>query len=295
MKLVMGELQSKRFEEPDEIVSLPNLNGQVVVLGETYIGRYTHQPGWRWSKDVKPLVGTPSCQIHHQGVILSGHMQITTNDGAQRIIGPGEAFDIPPGHDGCTIGEEPVVSIEFRGVRDWAKPNTASGRILATLLFTDIVGSTAIASKIGDTAWKQLLAQHYDRVRLELERFHGYEVKTTGDGILAIFDGAARSVNCASRICSISKQDGIEVRAGIHTGEVERFTDSVQGVAVHMAARVMALAEAGEVWLSAPTVALLEGSGLTFSDAGEYELKGFEGARRLYRLNTEYSESPKNE
>ena len=280
----MGEIQSKRFDEPDEVVSLPNLTGQIVVLGELYVGRYVHQPGWCWSKDVKPLVGTPSCQIHHQGVVLSGYTQITSDEGGQRTFGPGEVFDVSPGHDGCIVGEEPCVTIEFRGVRDWARPRVAGERVLATLLFTDIVGSTALAARLGDQPWQELLARHYDRVRLELDRFRGYEIKTTGDGFLALFDGAARAIRCAAAICRVARKDGIEVRAGIHTGEVERHTDTIQGVAVHVAARIAARAGAGEVLLSAPTVVLVEGSGLSFSDAGEHELKGLEGRRRLYRL-----------
>lgn len=287
----MGEIQTKRFDEPDEVVSLPNLTGQIVVLGELYVGRYVHQPGWRWSKDVKPLVGTPSCQYHHQGVVLSGYAQITTDDGGQRTMGPGEAFDVPPGHDGQVVGDEPFVTIEFRGVRDWAKPTAAGERVLATLLFTDIVGSTAIAARLGDTAWTDLKARHYDRVRLELERFRGYEIETTGDGFLAFFDGTARAVRCAAAICQVARNDGIEVRTGVHSGEVERHIDRVHGVAVHLAARITALAGPGEVLLSASTVALLEGSGLTFSDAGEHGLKGFEGRRRLYRLVGDHSAS----
>jgi class 3 adenylate cyclase len=280
----MGELQSKRFDEPDEVISHPKLKGQIVVLGETYVGRYVHQPGWRWSDDVKPLVGTPSCQYHHQGIVVSGYMQVTTDDGAQRIIGPGEAFDIPPGHDAWVVGEEPHVSIEFLGVRDWARPKTAGERVLATLLFTDLVGSTAIAARLGDAAWKQLLTRHFDRVRLELDRFRGYEIKTTGDGFLALFDGTVRAVRCAAAICQAARRDGLEVRAGVHSGEVERYLDKVEGVAVHVAARIMALAGPGEVLLSASTAALLEGAGLSFVDAGEHELKGLEGRRRLYRL-----------
>lgn len=226
---------------------------------------------------------TPSCQIHHQGVVLSGQMQISSEDGIQRTIGPREAFDIQPGHDGWVVGEEPCVFIEFHGVREWGKPQLGA-RFLTTLLFTDIVGSTAAAARLGDTAWKQLLARHYDRVRLERERFRGEESKTTGDGFLALFDGTARAVRCAAAICKVAREDELEVRTGIHSGEVERYTDSIQGVAVHMAQRIMSLAGPGEVWLSSPTVALLEGSGLAFSDAGEHELKGFEVARRLYRL-----------
>lgn len=282
----MGKILVKRFDEPDEVVSVPGQVSNVVTLGDTYVAWSVAQPGWRWSKDVKPLVGTPSCQIHHQGVVLSGQIQISSEDGIQRTIGPREAFDIQPGHDGWVVGEEPCVFIEFHGVRDWGKPQLGA-RFLTTLLFTDIVGSTATAARLGDTAWKQLLARHYDRVRLELERYHGEESKTTGDGFLALFDGTARAAYCATAICRVAREDELEVRTGIHSGEVELYTDSVQGVAVHMAHRIMSLAGPGEVWLSAPTVALLEGSGLTFVDIGEHELKGFEGLRRLYRLINE--------
>jgi class 3 adenylate cyclase len=120
---------------------------------------------------------------------------------------------------------------------------------------------------------------------LELDRFRGYEVKTTGDGFLALFDGAARAIRCAAAICRAASGDGIEVRAGVHTGEIEHHTEDIRGVAVHVVSRVGALAGAGEVLASASTVALLEGSGLTFEDAGEHELKGLSGARRLYRLS----------
>jgi hypothetical protein len=109
-------------------------------------------------------------------------MQISSDEGIQRTFGPREAFDIPPGHDGWVLGEEPCIFIEFRGVRDWGKLQLGA-RVLTTLLFTDIVGSTAIAARLGDMAWMELLARHYDRVRLELEKYHGEESKTTGDGI----------------------------------------------------------------------------------------------------------------
>lgn len=282
----MGEILVKRFDEPDEVISVPNQISQVVVLGDTYVARSVAQPGWRWSTDVKPLVGTLSCQIHHQGLVLSGRMQILTNEGALRSLEPGDVIDLQPGHDGWVVGDEPCVFIEFHGVRDWGKPMLGA-RVLTTLLFTDIVGSTAIATRLGDTAWKALLAQHYDRVRLELERYRGEESKTTGDGFLALFDGTARAVKCAAAICQAARRDGLEVRVGVHSGEIERYPDSVQGLAVHVAARVTALAGPGEVLLSASTMALLEGSGLSFSDAGEHELKGLEGRRRLYRLATD--------
>lgn len=280
----MGKILIKRFDEPDEVIELPGVTSKVVTLGETYVAWSISQPGWHWSKDMKSLVGTSSCQIHHQAVMISGYLRVLSDEGMERTIGPGEAFEIEPGHDGWVVGDEPCVYIEFHGVREWGKPQLGT-RVLKTMLFTDIVGSTALATRLGDMAWKEVLRRHYHRVRSELEKYRGEESKTTGDGFLAFFDGTARAAHCAIAICKAAQEDGLEVRVGIHVGEVELYPDSVQGVAVHMAERIMSQAGAGEAFLSTPTVALLEGSGLTFTDAGEYELKGFEGMRRLYRLN----------
>jgi len=113
----------------------------------------------------------------------------------------------------------------------------------------------------------------------------------TGDGFLALFDGTARAVRCAAAICRVAREDGIEVRAGVHSGEVERYADDLRGVAVHAAARIAALAGPGDVLVSASTVALLEGSGLSFSDAGEHELRGLTGRRRIYRPTGDHSPS----
>jgi class 3 adenylate cyclase len=280
----MAEIAVREFEEPDEVVELPGLSGAIVVVGESYVGRFVHKPGWRWSKDIKPLVGTPSCPYHHQGIVLSGRMVIQTDEGARRTLSPGEVFDVPPGHDGWVVGDAACITIEFRGARDWARPRIDGERVLATLLFTDLVGSTALAARMGDAAWKELLARHYDRVRRELERFRGHEVKTTGDGLLILFDGAARALRCGAAIARVARLDGVEVRIGVHSGEIERHTDGVHGMGVHLAARIMALAGPGEVLVSASTVALLEGAGLAFEDAGEHALKGVPGPRRIYRL-----------
>jgi len=280
----MGALQSKRFDEPDELVTLPLLTWQVVVLGEVYVARSVHEPGWKWSEHVKPVVGTRSCQHHHQGVVLSGQMEIETDAGARRRIGPGEAYEVPPGHDSWVVGNEPMVTIEFTGVRGWAKPTEAGERVVATLLVTDIVGSTAVAAELGDAAWKERLARHGDRVRVQLDRFRGFEVTTTGDGFLAMFDGAARAVRCAAAIRDGAEEDGLRIRAGVHAGEIERQADNIRGVAVHAVARIAALADPGEVLVSAPAASLLEGSDLALEDAGEHELKGLPGRRRLHRL-----------
>lgn len=280
----MGALQSKRFDEPDELITLPLLTWQVVVLGEVYVARSVHEPGWRWSEHVKPVVGTPSCQHHHQGVVLSGQMEIETDAGARRRIGAGEAYEVPPGHDSWVVGDEPMVTIEFSGVRGWAKPTEAGERVVATLLVTDIVGSTAVAAELGDAAWTERLARHGDHVRVQLDRFRGFEVTTTGDGFLAMFDGAARAVRCAAAIRDGAEEEGLRIRAGVHSGEIERQADNIRGVAVHAVARIAALADPGEVLVSAPAASLLEGSDLALEDAGEHELKGLPGRRRLHRL-----------
>jgi class 3 adenylate cyclase len=274
----------RQFDEPDEVLSLPLLEAQIVTLGEVQIARIVHQPGWRWSEHVKPVVGTPSCEHHHQGVVISGELQFVTDDGVRRRVRAGEAYDVPPGHDGMVLGKEAAIAVEFAGVRGWGKPPETGERVLATLVVTDIVDSTAKAADLGDSRWKALLGRHSDRVRLELDRFRGFEVATTGDGFLAMFDGPTRAVRCAAALIDVAERDELQIRVGVHTGEVEREAGNVRGVAVHAATRVAALAKPGEVLVSSAAVALVEGSGLTFEDAGEHELKGLAGRRRLYRL-----------
>jgi class 3 adenylate cyclase len=279
----MAGLESKSFDEPDELLELPLLTVKTIVLGEVHVSWVVHQPGWSWSEHVKPIVGTPSCQHHHQGIVLSGRAEVTTDAGARRVIGPGEVYDVPPGHDGRVVGDEPVVMFEFTGARGWGKPAEAE-RVVATLLVTDIVGSTAVATRLGDAAWKRLLGRHADRVRVELDRFRGVEVAATGDGFLAMFDGTGRAVRCAAAIRLAARADKLEIRAGVHSGEVEREGNSLRGVAVHAVTRIASLAQPGEVLVSEAAAGLLEGSGLELEDAGEHELKGLPGHRRLYRL-----------
>ena len=157
-------------------------------------------------------------------------------------------------------------------------------RVLATVLFTDIVGSTARAAELGDARWKQILSLHDARARTEIQKHGGAYVHTTGDGLLATFDGPARAVRCAQAIAGSVRDIDIEIRAGCHTGEVERVGDQVQGLAVHIGARVAALAGNSEVWTSSTVKDLTAGSGLRFEDAGEHELKGVPDRWRLYRV-----------
>ena len=280
----MAGLQSRRFDEPDELVTHPLLTEEIVALGEVHVARTVHQPGWSWAEHVKPIVGTPSCLHHHRGVVLEGRLGVETDDGARRVIGAGEAFEIPPGHNAWVEGDEAAVTIEFAGVRDWAKAPELGERTLATVLVTDIVDSTAIAARLGDRAWMELLARHSDRVRVELDRFRGHEVTTTGDGFLALFDGPSRAVRCAAGIGNAARLDDLQIRAGVHTGEIERDADNVRGLAVHAAARIAAAAAPGEILVSEQSAGLLEGASVTLEDAGEHDLKGLPGARRLFRL-----------
>jgi class 3 adenylate cyclase len=167
------------------------------------------------------------------------------------------------------------------GVRVGEDPD----RRLLTLLFTDIVGSTAHASTVGDARWRELLDRHDAVVRRQLARFRGCEVKTMGDGFLATFDGPARAVECACAIRDAAAQLGLQVRSGVHTGEVEVRSDDVAGLGVVIAARVSALAEPGTVWTSRTVADLVVGSGLVFTDRGAHELKGVPGTWGLYAVD----------
>jgi class 3 adenylate cyclase len=155
-------------------------------------------------------------------------------------------------------------------------------RVLATVLFTDIVGSTELAAALGDQRWRDLLDRHHGTVRRNLERFRGHEIKTTGDGFLATFDGPARAVRCACAIAEDIRSLGIEVRAGLHTGECEIIGDDVGGIAVHIGARVAAIAGASEVLVSGTVKDLVAGSGLRFHDRGAHSLKGIPGEWRIF-------------
>lgn len=157
-------------------------------------------------------------------------------------------------------------------------------RVLATVLFTDIVGSTERAVDLGDRSWQELLRRHHGLVRDELRRYRGVEQDTTGDGFFATFDGPARAVRCAQRICEGVRGLGLEVRAGVHTGECERAAEKLGGIAVHIGARVMAQAQPGEVLVSSTVRDLVSGSGLSFAERGAHRLKGIPGAWNLYAV-----------
>ena len=167
-----------------------------------------------------------------------------------------------------------------------AQATTTSRRVLATILFTDIVASTERARELGDRRWRELLQAHDASVRREIMRFRGNEVKSTGDGFLADFDGPARAIRCAMAITEAMAPLGIQVRAGLHTGEVERTKSDILGIAVHLAARIMDTATAGGVVVSRTVKDLVAGSGIEFDDAGAHCLKGLEEKWQLFKVRT---------
>jgi class 3 adenylate cyclase len=162
------------------------------------------------------------------------------------------------------------------------RPEVEVDRILTTLMFTDIVGSTERAAALGDQAWRSLLDAHDRTVRDQLRRFRGKEINTTGDGFLASFDGPARAIRCAQAINEAIRPLGLDLHLGVHTGECEVRGDDLGGLSVHIAGRIGSLAEAGEVLVSGTVKDLVVGSRIEFVDRGEHQLKGVPGAWRLY-------------
>lgn len=274
--------RAKSFRNPEQVRRFPNGLIETVSHSETTIGRFHLEPGWRWSRDVRPIAQTRFCEIRHQGVVLRGRLRIETEAGEVYEVGVDDVYDILPGHDGLVVGDEPFEAIEFASARLYAAPADGD-RVLAAMLCTDIVDSTAHLRRLGDSAWREVLLQHNHQARGEFNRFRGREIQTTGDGFLAIFDGPARAVRCARAIGQSVAGLGLVVRAGVHTGEVELIGDDIRGLAVHETARIAGVAKGGEVLVSATTRHLLSGSGLSFESAGIHELKGLADGE-LFRL-----------
>ena len=279
-------LQRRRFSESTDVRAIPRGRIDVVELDDAVVGRMTYEPGWRWSVDVRPIAGTDTCQYHHLGVSLSGRLRAQMADGAELEIAPGDVFEIPPGHDAWVVGDEPWVSVDFESMRTYGRQLDDRGeRTLASIVFTDIVDSTRRAEELGPARWRDLVGEHNRKASMAIDRHRGRLVKTTGDGVLAQFDGAERAVRGAAAIRDAVEGLGLAIRAGVHTGEVQIVAGDVRGIAVHTAARIMADAGSGEILVSATVMDLLDGSGLAFEDAGIHELKGLHGPRQLYRLS----------
>jgi class 3 adenylate cyclase len=281
----MPRLLRRNFNEPEETRRFPHGTVRIVSLGEIVYGEYRWTPGWRWSTDIKPIVGTELCQHHHFGFTLEGRLHVSMKDGSTLDIQAGDAYEIPPGHDAWVVGDENFVAIEFSGSRTFGiAPGALGGGIIATLVFTDIVGSTAVVARVGDAAWREMLLAHNAAMRFEIDRHRGRELKTTGDGFLSVFDSASRAVRCGQAMIAAARAVGLDIRVGCHTGEVEIVGDDAHGVAVHAAARVMSLASAGQVFVSWTTRDLLAGSGIAVASEGAHELKGLEEPREIFRV-----------
>jgi len=229
---------------------------------------------------ILPAVRVPTLVIHRTGdqaVSIEGGRDVAAHIPGARLVefsGNDHIFYVGDNADGIADAIEEF----FTG----APARIEADRVLATVLFTDIVGSTEKAAALGDKRWRRLLDDHHATIRRVLARFRGREVKTTGDGFLATFDGPARGVRCACAITEAIKSLGIEVRAGLHTGECEMMGDDVGGIAVHIGARVAALAGAGEVLVSSTVKDLVAGSGLSFGARGSQTLKGIPGEWQIF-------------
>lgn len=195
---------------------------------------------------------------------------------------PGARFVELPGETHVPWWDSDDLVDEIEEFLTGVRPTRLENRVLATTLFTDIVDSTLKANELGDRAWAELLSRHHELVRKDIQRYAGEEIDTAGDGFFALFDGPARAIRCAIGARDAVRSLGLEIRAGVHTGEVERTPGgSPGGIAVHIGARVAAQAQGGEILVTSTTSDLVAGSGLEFSDRGEVELKGV-GTRRLY-------------
>jgi class 3 adenylate cyclase/pimeloyl-ACP methyl ester carboxylesterase len=230
---------------------------------------------------VLPTIRVPTLVLHR-----TGDRACKVEEGrylAQRIAG--STFVELPGDDHPPfIGDADAIVDRIEAFTKESWREIEPDRVLATVLFTDIVGSTGRAADLGDAAWRELVERHHELVRSLLTRYRGREMDTAGDGFFATFDGPARAVRCARAAAAAVRDLGIEIRAGVHTGEVETIDGKVGGLAVIIGARVGAMASPSEILVSRTVKDLTAGSGLVFEDRGERELKGVPGLWGLYRV-----------
>jgi pimeloyl-ACP methyl ester carboxylesterase len=234
-------------------------------------------------RDVLPTIGVPTLLLYR-----THDADVHVDEG--RYIGdriPGARFVELPGEDHLMwTGDVDALLDEIEefltGVRRGPDPD----RVLATVLFTDVVASTETATRLGDRAWRRILDRHHDVVRRELARWRGREIDTAGDGFLATFDGPARGIRCAVAASEGVRDLGLQIRAGLHTGEVEIVGEDVRGIAVHIGSRVAALAGPDEVLVSRTVADLVAGSGIVLAERGEHELKGVSGTWLVYAVES---------
>jgi class 3 adenylate cyclase len=229
---------------------------------------------------VVPLIQVPTLVLHRGGDSPAAAQARAL---AERIPGVRQ-IDVPGEDYLFFVGDTAPMLDAIEEFLTGALPAHRSDRVLATVMFTDIVSSTEHLTQMGDRRWKELLVTHDELLQVEVERFRGRLVSSTGDGVLAIFDGPGRAVRCACALRDAVRPLGLDIRVGLHSGEIELRGDDVTGMAVHIGARVATLATAGEVLVSRTVTDLVAGSGIEFEDRGEHELKGVPGTWHLYSV-----------
>ena len=232
-------------------------------------------------RSLLPLVQVPTLVLHRRddSITRVAHGRYLADH-----IPDAKYVELPGADNLYWVGDTDGMLDEIEEFLTGARRGPTADRLLTTVLFTDIVGSTERAGEVGDRRWRDLLDQHDVAVRRQLERFRGHEVKMTGDGVLATFDGPARAVTCAGAIRDVTARLGMEIRVGIHTGEVEVRGQDIGGMAVHIASRIESLAEPNQVLVSRTVVDLIVGSGIETADRGDHVLKGVPGSWRLYAV-----------
>ena len=251
----------RRSASPGAAVALMRMNTQIDI------------------RAVLPAIRVPTLVLQRIG-------DLDTNVEEGRFLArhiPGARLVELPGADHLAwVGDQDAILDEIQEFLTGVRPASDIDRVLATVLFTDIVGSTETAARLGDRAWRTLLDRHHSVVRKELARFRGREINATGDGFLATFDGPARAIRCAFAIREGARELGLPTRTGLHTGEIEQSAGEIGGIAVHIGARVAAAAGADETLVSSTVKDLVVGSGIAFTDRGAHTLKGVPGEWRLY-------------
>ena len=278
----MSRVEVRDLCAPEAVVRHPLGDTNQVRLAQTVVSRHVLQPGWSWEEHARASAGTPSCGLHHRGVVLRGRMGIRTDDGEELVVGPDQVYDLPPGHVTWVEGEEELVMLDWAGGAGF-DPQPGQARALATILFTDIVDSTARASDAGDASWKGIVHMHDDVVRSVLPGFGGREIETAGDSFLVAFDNVESAIRCGLALVGALAAIQLPIRVGVHSGEVVMSEDQVLGLAVHAAARIVGQARAGEVLVSGTTRDLAEGAaGLMFESRGRFCLKGLSRELELF-------------
>jgi class 3 adenylate cyclase len=289
----MSRVEVRDLGEPEAVVSFPLGTSSQVRLAQTVVTRHVLQPGWSWEEHARSSVGTASCELYHRGVVLSGRMGVRMDEGDQLVIGPNQVFDLPPGHVTWVEGDEELVMVDWAGGAGFDAQPGEGARVLATILFTDIVDSTVLARNAGDASWKRTVAMHDDVVRSVLVGFGGREVDTAGDSFLVVFDSAESAIRCGLALVGALEAIRLSIRVGIHSGEVHLSDDQVRGLAVHAASRILDQAGPHEVLLSGTTRDLAEGAtGLAFESRGPHRLKGLEREYELFAATPSAGTSP---